>query len=517
MTKRVPTAQDLQELSRDEWEALGHDLCATMYEAERVEDRLGRGNGLDAVRQLEPEGNIDGWQFRRFDDRLGHKQIEKLQEAITRAVAACKRDRAGELRTFTVFGNIDLQPGHGKAKGEDARFAEFRKWFKEQYNIHAFYKDVTWVRSRLLKYPHLRPNLFEDISAQIESLRKETLQAVGGSADTRKAFEELETRSAGQLAVLVREARTHFERGQKRGEDEDWQLAVESLRDAERLATAPGVEIGLLALIRSLLTGFLTVTGPLNGALETGRLAVAAAKAEGDASLLRLAQGNLAIALANAQEYEEARSLSLEVLRAYEDEAELSEVVRTLTHLLHIDTSIRNWSAAFTWAQRLHNKYTELDQLIGVTDLSLSALGNIAQLHLNIADVLPQPMRDEQLMKARDLFRQLIDASRLSKMTRTTIISECQFARSLHYLGQFDDANNEYDCAIGDADDADLPKVAADARYNQALMLMEGGRLDLAANAAANAAQRYFTLGDPASSKDAELLLAKIQNAGSKT
>src|SRR5207245_2632592 len=158
-------------------------------------------------------------------------------------------------KTFTVFGSIDLQPGHLKAKGEDARFAEFQKWCKEQYDIHAVYKGVTWVRSRLLKYPHLRPNLFENLPAQIESLRKEVLQAVGGGADTRKAFEELETRSAGQLTVLVREARTHFERGRKRGEDEDWRLAVESLRDAERLASAPGVEIGLLALIRSLLAG----------------------------------------------------------------------------------------------------------------------------------------------------------------------------------------------------------------------------------------------------------------------
>src|SRR6184192_276473 len=142
-TKRLPTVQDLQGLTRDEWEALGHDLCATMYDAERVEDRLGRGNGLDAVRQLEPEGNIDGWQFRRFDDRLGDKQIKKLREAVTRAVGACDEDLRGQLKTFTVFGNIDLQPGHLKAKGEDARFAEFRKWCKEQYDIHAVYKGVT--------------------------------------------------------------------------------------------------------------------------------------------------------------------------------------------------------------------------------------------------------------------------------------------------------------------------------------------------------------------------------------
>lgn len=205
---------------------------------------------------------------------------------------------------------------------------------------------------------------------------------------TRKAFQELEARSAGQLAVLVTEARTHFERGKKRGADEDWRLAVESLRDAERLASAPAVEAGLMALIRSLLAGFLTITGPLNEAVETGRLAVSAATLEHDDSLLRLAQGNLAMALADAQEYAEARSLSLEVLRSYEDAAELSEVVRTLTHLLHIDTSSKNWSGAFTWAKRLEEKCTHLEQTIGVTDLSLSALGNIAIFHVNMALVL---------------------------------------------------------------------------------------------------------------------------------
>ena len=133
--KRVPTAADLQGLTRDEWEALGHDLCATMYNAERVEDRLGRGNGLDALRQLEPEANIDGWQFRRFDDRFGDHQIKNLQDAGTRAVAACKNNLGGQLKTFTVFGNVDLQPGHLKAKGEDARFIEFQKWCKAQYDV----------------------------------------------------------------------------------------------------------------------------------------------------------------------------------------------------------------------------------------------------------------------------------------------------------------------------------------------------------------------------------------------
>lgn len=510
--KRVPTTSDLQKLTRDEWESLGHDLCATMYNAERVEDRLGRGNGLDSFRRLEPGGSIDGWQFRRFDGRLGDHQIRELREAVTRAVNACARDLSGELKTFTVFGNIDLQPGHLKAKGEDSRFSEFQKWCKEEYNIDAVYRGVTWVRSCLLKHPHLRPDLFEDITASIEQAKKEILQARGGDADIRKAFEELKARSEGQLAVLVAEARRHFERGKARGQSEDWRLAVESLRDAERLANAPGVERSLLALIQALLAGFLVMTGPLNEALEIGRQAVAAARLEGDTSLLRLAQGNLAIALTDAQEYAEARALFLDVLRMYEDDSELSEIVRTLSHLLYVDTCAKNWSGASEWVQRLTDKCTLLEQTIGVTELTLSALGNIATFHLNDAIRLPEPLQTEKLEKARALFKRIAETGRESNMQRMVIIAESQLSRVLNYLGQYDEADEAFEDAIRSADSLDLAKVAADSRFNHAVMLVEAGRLDRAAIAAADAVTRYYALGDRASIEDAESLHTDIQN-----
>ena len=199
----------------------------------------------------------------------------------------------------------------------------------------------------------------------------------------------------------------------------------------------------------------------------------------------------------------------------YEDAAELSEVVRTLTNLLHIDTSTRNWSGASTWAKRLEDKYTQLDQMIGVTELSLNALGNIATFHLNVALELHQPLQDEQLRRASVLVQQLVDAGRLSKMRRTTIIAEAQLARVLHYLGQFDDAYSGFEHAIHDSDNENLAKVAADSRYNQAVMLIEAERLDQAAIAAADAASRYRTIGDQASMKDAELLLANIRASAS--
>jgi tetratricopeptide (TPR) repeat protein len=507
--KRVPTTSDLQKLTRDEWESLGHDLCATMYDAERVEDRLGRGNGLDAFRQLEPGGSVDGWQFRRFEDRLGDHQIKKLQEAVTRAVNACARDLGAELKTFTVFGSIDLQPGHLKAKGENARFSEFQKWCKAEHNIKAVYRGITWVRSCLIKHPHLRPDLFEDMAASLELVKEELLQAIGGVADIRKAFDELKARSEGQLAVLVAEARRHFERAQARGQNEDWRLAVESLRDAERLANAPGVERSLLAHIQALLAGFLVLTGPLNEAVKIGRQAVAAATLEGDSSLLRLAQGNLAIALADTQEYAEARVLFLDVLRMYEDASELSEIVRTLTHLLHVDTSAGNWSGASEWAQRLTDKCTQLDQTIGVTEMTLSALGNIATLHLNVAIQLPEPLQTEKLEKASALFKHVAETGRQSNIQRIVVIAESQLSRTLHYLGRYDEA---YEDAIRTADSLDLAKVVADSRFNHAVMLEEAGRLDRAAIAAAEAVTRYYALGDRASINDAESLHTNIQN-----
>jgi tetratricopeptide (TPR) repeat protein len=510
--KRVPTASDLQNLTRDEWESLGHDLCATMYDAERVEDRLGRGNGLDAIRQLEPGGSIEGWQFRRFDDRLGDHQITELKKAVTRAVDACARDLGAKLKKFTVFGSIDLQPGHRTAKGEDTRFSEFQNWCKAQYEIDAVYHGVTWVLSSLLKHPHLRPDLFEDLAASLEHAKKEILQAIGGDADIRKAFEELKARSEGQLAVLVAEAETHFERGKARGQSEDWRLAVESLRDAERLARAPGVERSLLALIQALLAGFLVLTGPLNEALEIGRQAVTAARLEGDTSLLRLAQGNLAIALADAQEYAEARVLFMDVLRMYEDASEPSEIVRTLSHLLHVDTSAKNWSGASQWAQRLTDKCIQLEQDIGVTEMTLSALGNIATFHLNVANQFPEPLQTETLEKAGSLYKHVAETGRQNNMQRIALIAESQLSRTLHYLGRYDEADETFEDAIRKADSLGLAKVAADSRFNHALMLVEAGRLDRAAIAAADAVTRYYALGDRASINDAESLHTNIQN-----
>jgi tetratricopeptide (TPR) repeat protein len=486
-----------------------------MYNTERIEDRLGRGNGLDSFRQLETGGDIDGWQFRRFDDRLGLKQVNDLKKAVTRAVTACKNNLGAPLRTFTVFGSLDLEPGHGKQKGEDARISEFRQWCKTRYGVSTYYRGVTWVRSRLLKHPFLRPAMFEDLAGALNSMKEEILSSIGGEKDLHTALEELKKKSEGQLAVLVQEAKNHFERGRERGRDENWRLAVQSLQDAERLASAPGVEVSLLTQIQAVLTGLLSMVGRVGEAIETGRKAVATATLDSDSPFLRLAQGNLAIALADTQDYQGARSLLLEVLRMYEDAAEPSEVVRTLTNLLHIDVSIKNWGGAITWAKRLEEKRRQLDQIVGgVTDDSLNALGNIAAFHFKFALELPQPVQTEELKRARDSFQKLANVSRIANIRRTTIIAEATLADVLSLLGQWDDADAAFESALKAGDEEGLAKISADLLYNRALRLKEARRLGEASKVAADALNRYMVMGDLASKIDAEDLLTNIRRSG---
>lgn len=511
MSTSEPTIQDLQSLSRDDWEALGHDLCATLYGTNRVEDRLGRGNGLDAYRELKP-GEIEGWQFRRFDDRLGDVQIRKLRDAVERAIDACKRDQNGKLVSFTVFGSIDLQPGHKGSKGEIKRFQDFETWCQTEHSVAANYRDVTWVRAQLLRHPHLRPAMFNDLAKAVESAKDQILEAIGGDSGLRRAFEELKNISDGRLAVLIDEARTHFERGKKRGQDEDWRLAVESLRDADRLARAPGVEQKLLAHVEALLAGLLTLTGPLPEALETGRRAVSAATRECDTSLIRLSKGNLAIALIQTQQYSEARELLLEVLKLFEESAEVTEVIRTLTNLLYIDTTTQNWDAAISWAERLETSCAELNRLIGVSDVTLDALGNIATLRFAIARQLTSPVKEQELVEASKMYIQVAEAGQIFGSRRTQIFAASQIAKVFHELGRYQEANSKFEEAIKEADNEHLLKAAADTRYSQAEMLLEALRLEEAVTAVNDAVRRYEVIGDNDSKLDAQQLLAKIGN-----
>lgn len=504
--KRVPTTGDLSTLSRDEWEALCHDLCAIVYDTERVEDRLGRGNGLDAFRESTNGGGVEGWQFRRFDDRLENKQIQKLKDAVNRAVTTCKGELDAPLKEFTVFGNIDLQPGHGKAKGEGRRFREFREWCLAEHTVSAVYRGVTWVRSRLLKFPHVRPDLFEDLPAAIQAAKEEIIK---GQAAMLRALQDLKDLSKGQLAVLASEASLHFERGQEKGRKEEFRLAIQSLRDAERLARAPGVRADLLVRIQAALAGVLYVSGFLRDAITTGRQAVAGAEGLDDEQGLRLAMGNLALALSDDQEYAEARSLFLRVLKMDEEAAELGELVRTLANLLSVDVRLKDWERAAVWAHRLEPKIDELDAQIGPSRTSINAVGNLGTFHLDAALHLPAHLQPPAFQLAVNIFSTMVTACREVDLQRSAVLAEANLARALWFLNRYQESNDAFDRAVA-ASDEELGKVAADCRFNQAMMLNEFDRVQSAVVMAEDALRRYKALRDDNSALDAKRLLERL-------
>jgi hypothetical protein len=109
---RIPSLQDVAALDRDAWEDVCAALVALLFGAHRVEDRRGRGNGLDAWRRR--HDGAYGWQFRRLDDRFGSVQAGKVRDNITNAIAWSISELGVPLRRFTLVLNIDPEPGHGK-------------------------------------------------------------------------------------------------------------------------------------------------------------------------------------------------------------------------------------------------------------------------------------------------------------------------------------------------------------------------------------------------------------------
>jgi hypothetical protein len=99
--KRTPLPSELAALSREEWQQLCAGICAVVFQAQRVEDALGKGNGLDAWRQT-PAGP-EGYQHRRFDARFERAQAAKLKDNIALACERAPGELGGALRRFTIL------------------------------------------------------------------------------------------------------------------------------------------------------------------------------------------------------------------------------------------------------------------------------------------------------------------------------------------------------------------------------------------------------------------------------
>ncbi|MDP2312647.1 MAG: hypothetical protein Q8P41_07055 [Pseudomonadota bacterium] len=297
---RFPSIDAVAELSREDWQDLAMGICAELFSAHRVEDRYGKGNGLDAWR-IE-QGALEGWQFRRFNARLGQAQVDEIKADVSRAAARARSEHRVSLRKFTIVFNIDPEPGHVGKKGEVERLDDLSSWATETHGTAFQFLGVTWVRTQLLKNPFLRPDLFEDVSGAIDALRTESRREFGGLHHRLTELansDEVRSRLDGAIALLLREAAVHFERGETLHKGEEHARAVQSLRDASRLAEGTR-DTSLIGRILALLAGVEALVGYLTESIAHGRRAVLLLQ-QTEPEYLTLAQGNLAFSLSLAQ------------------------------------------------------------------------------------------------------------------------------------------------------------------------------------------------------------------------
>jgi hypothetical protein len=124
MASKTPSLDTVSNLNRDEWEELCSSICSMIFSTHRVEDRFGKGNGLDAWRNN--GGKVEGWQFRRFNERLGARQAKHIKTNISLAQERSKNEIKRPLDKFIIIFNIDPEPGHQGQKGEIERLSEIR-------------------------------------------------------------------------------------------------------------------------------------------------------------------------------------------------------------------------------------------------------------------------------------------------------------------------------------------------------------------------------------------------------
>lgn len=493
VSKRTPSPQQLAELTRDEWQALCADLVALVYQAQRVEDSHGKGNGLDAWRSS-PEGP-EGFQHRRYDDRFNAKQAEKLRDNIALACERAPHELGAPLRRYVVLANIDLEPGHAGKSGELDRFSQLATWAQDTQAVQLEWHGVTWVHAQLLVHPHLRPELFEDLGASLDAAYAALLQR---QLDISRELAELrDAIRATPLAPVLDEARRSYEDGVRSNSDEGILEALTHLDRAVPLAEVAHDDV-MLGRILTLRCGVNVLAGRLAAAITDGRRAVTVLTGTSAHDQIRWARGNLAYALALHQEYIEARGLFTQVLADSEEAGDFLDVIRTVNHFaqLHLDT--KAYAQAAVYASRLELLIEALEHfghrpgeiLVGV----LGTLANV-RLELGKAGDVDQARMAEEAFLATEKHAETL------KLERFAVSSRAARAQSLWYQHRIADADALFLRVIAEAS-PEFGKIAADSIFNRAMMLREAGRDSAAVRQFVAARERYLALGDQPSIAD---------------
>ena len=229
----------IAELNKEQFEELCLLLLTEEFgkDLQRVEDRLGSGNGLDAVILRE---DIAGFQIRCYDiqnrTHFGNHHKGGVVESVRKAYE-WSRAQNKKLVNYVLVCNVDLQP---------AEFTQVLNWFatiEDSFQLITDFRPLLWVYDALLRAPRsIREEFFgpspRDIANQLSRIaavqieQGNILQAMQEKLD-RFALKGQEESVAVQR--LIREAQTHYSRAKKQHDKMAFKDASERARDAYRL------------------------------------------------------------------------------------------------------------------------------------------------------------------------------------------------------------------------------------------------------------------------------------------
>ncbi|OUR86656.1 hypothetical protein A9Q81_28165 [Gammaproteobacteria bacterium 42_54_T18] len=504
MNNRTPSIADLAQLDRDEWENFCSLICVLNYSAHRIEDHLGKGNGLDAFR--ETDKGIEGWQIRRFNDRLGLKQENRIKENITLAHEKSISELDQPLVMFTIIFNIDPEPGHKGKIGEIERLNKIKQWAKTKYNVKFEYKGISWVLLMLLNNPTLKPELFEDINKSLKDVSNSLHGEIFDLKSQITSLIEVNTLTGkvkNMFNILLNEANVHYKRGLDFESEEEFRKSILSLNDALRLIEDQDIDITLEGKTLSLLAGLEGTIGYLERAIQHSKKAINLLKSDTENDFYIFAQGNLALSLYMNQEYQQPKIILNNILNHFENKGNLLEIVRTLTHLLQIEIFTKNFKSAFELADRIRTSSDALGKILGPSDVTISSLGTVANLYTEIGI---QRQDKRFLREAVDLFTKVEAITNCTSLKRINVTTKAARARCLWNLDKIEEAIDLFKEVIIEAKDF-LPKISTDAKYNLALLMRELKQPDKVRQYLSEAIEEYKKMGDYPSAEDAQGLL----------
>lgn len=515
MPKRIPSVQELADQSRDEWERICAALTALEEGVNKVEDRHGKGNGLDGWKAT-AEGAV-GYQYRRYDGRFGTAQAGKLKDNITLAKLRAPQELGASLVRVVFLPNIDLEPGHKGSEGELDRFENLRKWAASE-GVALEIRGVTITHALLCKHSHVKPELFEDLAATID-MQSATLD--DHSAMLHRLMSEIQALSGGNKASLhlqrlVSEAEVHYRRAQTLGSDEELRAAVRSIDDAWRLADDNDVSPELRGKILTVSSALRMRTGNLQEAREHARIAAGLLGSKADL----IARGNLGLIHLELEDFAEARGEFQIVLAKAVEANDAFEIAKASMHLSRVAMALGDSESMMSHAADLDRALHAMDAADAVDPthvdsnhilLHLYANGLLGQIYVHTARNLPDdPMAFAGAMegyaRAEEVFSSLVSEAREYGIRSLEVMSLSNLAQCIWFQNRTLEAARIFQDAARRAGE-DFLKFRADALFNLALTQNELNRTLDKIESMIEALRVYEQIGDDHSAQQARSYL----------